>query len=386
MNRGLLDGRARATLAALAAAGAAAFLFGTQAAPARTWGALLIAAAFTVGLAAGALALWAMLNAAAAGWHTVLRRVPEAMAGTLPVGASLIGLVALGAHHIYHWSHEEAVLHDKVLQAKAPWLNVPGFALRSAAYLALWYGGYVLLRRLSRTQDEGDPGDPVAATRAARGVSAVFLAFFGVSFSFASVDWLMSVEPHWFSTMFPWYQFAGALLSALAAGAVLIIMLRRRAVLPDVGPAHLHDWGKLLFAMSSFWAYLWFCQYLLIWYSNIPEETAFFASRGGGWAAMMVAALALNFVIPFMLLLPAAAKRSEGRLLAASVAVLFGRAADLCVTVMPAVAAHAHGAGGTEPLVLLGALSMFVLSFDRVFRSAPGVARRDPYLAESLQL
>jgi hypothetical protein len=384
MNNGLLDVRARAALWAAAALGAAAFLYGAGAAPARTWGAVLIAAAFVVGLGAGALSLLAMLHAAAAGWHSVLRRVPEAMAGTLPLGAGLIALVALGARHIYHWSHEEAVLHDAVLQAKAPWLNMTGFAVRSAAYLALWYGGYALLRRLSRVQDEGAAGDPVQAARSARGVSAVFLALFGVSFSFASVDWLMSVEPHWFSTMFPWYQFAGALLSALAAACILTVVLRRRGVLPEVGPSHLHDLGKLTFAMSSFWAYLWFCQYLLIWYSNIPEETAFFAARTGPWGALMAASLVLNFIVPFVLLLPAAAKRSEARLMTAAAVLLLGRAADLCVTVMPAVAKHAHGVGGAEPLVLFGALSLFVLTFDLVFRSAPPTARRDPYLAESL--
>lgn len=386
MNNGLLDSRARAALVALATLGAAAFLYGLGAAPARAWGAMLIAAAFVVGLAAGALSLLAMLHAAAAGWHSVLRRVPEAMAGTLPLGAGLIALVVVGAHHIYHWSHEEAVLHDALLQAKAPWLNLTGFALRSAAYLALWYGGYALLRRLSRVQDEGAAGDPVQAARSARGVSAVFLALFGVTFSFASVDWLMSVEPHWFSTVFPWYQFSGALLSALAAACILVVMLRRRGVLPEVGPAHLHDLGKLTFAMSSFWAYLWFCQYLLIWYSNIPEETAFFATRSGGWAVLMGVSLALNFVVPFVLLLPAAAKRDERRLVTAAVVLLVGRAADLCVTVMPAVARHSQGIGGGEPLVLLGALGLFVLAFDRVFRSAPALAKRDPYMAESLHM
>ncbi|MBI3297202.1 MAG: hypothetical protein HYZ75_03495 [Elusimicrobia bacterium] len=384
MNRGLLDARARAALWCLAAVGAAAFIRGTQAAPARTWGALLIAAAFVVGLAAGALALLAMLHAAAAGWHAVLRRALEAMAGTLPLGAGLVALVVAGTHQIYHWSHEEAMLQDALLRAKAPWLDAAGFALRSAAYLALWYGGYALLRRLSRRQDEGSPGDPVAAARQARGVSAVFLVLFGVSFSFASVDWLMSVEPHWFSTIFPWYQFVGALLSALAAACVLVVVLRRRGVLAEVGPAHLHDLGKLTFAMSAFWAYLWFCQYLLIWYSNIPEETAFFVARRGGWTGLLAASLLLSFVVPFALLLPAAAKRSEARLSAAAAAILLGRAADLCVTVMPGVARHAHGMAGVESLVLFGALALFVLVFDRVFRAAPPVARRDPYLEESL--
>lgn len=386
MNAGLLDARARVGLAALASAGALAFLYGAHAAPARTWGALLIAAAFVVGLAAGALSLWAMLNAAGAGWHTVVRRVPEGMAGTLPLGAALIALVVFGAHDIYHWTHEEALLHDALLRAKAPWLNLTGFALRSALFLGLWYGAYAWLRSLSRAQDAGAKGDPAAATRRARGVSAVFLALFGVTFSFASVDWLMSVEPHWFSTMFPWYQFAGALLSALAMALVFTVVLRRRGVLSAAGPGHLHDLGKLTFAMSSFWAYLWFCQYLLIWYSNIPEETAFFAARTGAWSGVMGASLVLSFIVPFVLLLPAAAKRSEGRLLAAAAAILLGRAADLCVTVMPAVAKHAHGVGGTEPLILLGALSLFVLAFDRVFRAAPVMPERDPYMVESLHL
>ncbi|MBI2362833.1 MAG: hypothetical protein HYV15_05565, partial [Elusimicrobia bacterium] len=223
------------------------------------------------------------------------------------------------------------------------------------------------------------------AAGTARAVSAGFLVVFGLTFSLASVDWLMSVEPHWFSTIFPWYQFGGAFASALAAAAVLCILLRRRGVLPELGPAHLHDLGRLMFAFSSFWAYLWFSQYLLIWYSNIPEETVFFAARStGGWMGLMAASLALNFAGPFVVLLRAESKRREGPLLLAAGMMLAGRAVDLCVTVMPAVAPGPMRPGGVEPFILMGAGALFVLAFDRVFRCAPAVARRDPYLVESL--
>ncbi|MBI5594621.1 MAG: hypothetical protein HY928_00880 [Elusimicrobia bacterium] len=382
---GLLDRREAAFLWALAAAGAAAFAWGLYAAPARTWGAVLIAAGMLTGLAAGALALTAILHVVGAGWHGVIRRVPEAMAGTLPLAAGAVALVLCGAHHIYHWPHAEALLHDPVLRAKSAWLNLPGMAVRSAVYLALWYAGYAWLRGLSRAQDEGAAGDPAAAAGTARAVSAGLLVVFALTFSLSSIDWLMSVEPHWFSTIFPWYQFGGAFSSALAAAAALCIVLRRRGVLSELGPAHLHDLGRLMFAFASFWAYLWFSQYLLIWYSNIPEETVFFAARStGGWLGMMVASLALNFAGPFVVLLRADSKRREGPLLLAAGMMLAGRAVDLCVTVMPAVAPGPMRPGGVEPFILVGAGALFILAFDRVFRSAPAVPRRDPYLVESL--
>lgn len=382
---GLLDANWARALTVTAAFGAAAFAWGLHAAPARTWGAVLICAAILTGLAAGALSLLAILHVVGAGWHGVLRRVPEAMAGTLPLAAGSIALVLAGAHHIYHWSHAEAVLHDPILMAKSAWLNLPAMAMRSAVYLAVWYGGYAWLRGLSRIQDEGAKGDAVAAAARAKAVSAGFLVVFGLTFSLASVDWLMSIEPHWFSTIFPWYQFGGAFSSALAGAAVLCILLKRRGVLPELGPAHLHDLGRLMFAFSSFWAYLWFSQYLLIWYSNIPEETVFFAARAsGGWMALMGASLALNFIGPFAVLLRAESKRREGPVLLAAAMMLAGRAVDLCVIVMPAVAPGPMRPGGVEPFILLGSLALFVLAFDRVFAAAPPVPKRDPYLVESL--
>lgn len=380
-HRTFLDARARSACAALAALGAAAFLIGLKFAPQRALAGLLLGNTYFLMLAITALVFIAIQNLVGAGWPVLFRRVPEAMTAYLPAGALGMLVILLGSHSLYHWAHPAAAVHDPVLHAKAGYLNLPFWAIRAGVILALWM---VFARAIIKNSRRQDVDGNVEHTHKNKRLSAAFMAVFGVTFTFASIDWVMSLEPHWYSTMFPWYMFGGAFLHALAAIALLTVLLNRRGFFPELNEHHRHDLGKYVFGFGVFWAYLWFCQFLLIWYANIPEETAYYALRSSrGWLAVQALSLLANFIAPSVLLIRIAAKKNDRLLLAACVSVCLGRGLDLYVMIMPSLSGAARPSLLDLP-IFLGLAGVFVLLFDRAFASAPAVPEKDPYLVESL--
>jgi hypothetical protein len=238
------------------------------------------------------------------------------------------------------------------------------------------------LRRASLRQDQ-DPS-PAHHRRLVRG-SALFVVVFALSFSVAGVDWLMSLDPHWYSTIYAVYLFAGVLVTGLAALTLIAILLRRLGPLAGVvGEEHLHDLGKLLFAFSTFWAYIWVSQYLLIWYGNLPEEVTHYARRtNGAWQRLFVVNLIVNWAVPFVVLLPREAKRHAGVLAGVCVLLLLGRWLDLYLLVMPETA-PAPAVGPLEVLIPLGYAGLFAVLTARALARAPLLPRHDPLLEESL--
>jgi hypothetical protein len=340
-----------AHLVTLSSAGAAC-AGGLLLEPQRTWAGLLLVSYYLLTLGLGALVFLALLHVSGARWARGLVRVPEALAALLPVGAAGLLLVLLARPSLYPWTAHEA--GEPAGWFRDLWLSRPFFLARAVLYLGLWL---VFARAIVGAA----PG------RAGRW-SAGFLVVFAVTCWLASYDWIMSLEPDWSSTIFGVYHFAGLLLAALAAVTVLAIWLRRRGELgADVTADTLHDLGKLLFGFSSFWMYTWFCQYLLIWYVNNPEETSHYVRRlHGAWGPLVLVNVLLNWGVPFLVLLPAAAKRNAGVLLKVALVVLVGRCLDLYLMIAPAVqvqpafglgeAGLLLGAGGLGLLVLLGAL------------------------------
>ena len=321
-----------------------------------------------------------------AGWHTVFKRVPEALAAWLPASAFSMLAVLAGVRWLYPWTHADAVVHDELLSAKTPYLNTTFFAARMVVVLALWVFFALMTRRYSLRQDTDAH---IKYTRRNVALSAIFLALFPFSFSMASIDWLMSLDPHWASTIVGLYQIAGLLSTAVAAISIVGILLRRRGALPDLTETHLHDLGKLLFGFSTMWAYLWFSQYLLIWYTNLPEETTHYLVRlQGGASFLFYLNVVLNWALPFVVLLRRPAKRSEGTLLWTSTVVLVGRWLDIHLQVVPAVAPDRlqgpMGIGFLDVALLLGFGAAFLLMTDRALGKAPLLAERDPYLVEAL--
>lgn len=373
----------RNLLLALMAVGLCAGAVGLWVDPDRSWKGLLIAFFYATGLGLGAALFMATQYVTGAGWSIAFRRVPEAMTAILPFAG--LGVVALGfgVHNLYEWSHGAEVVEDRILAAKASWLNVPFFLVRIAGYLLIW----ILLSRLivmtSRRQDAD--GDVVHTRRNVR--NSVLLIVLGViTGCLASFDLLMSLQPHWYSTMFGVLTVAGIFLSALAAIAVFVVVMRRLGWGGVFTEDHLYDLGRLLLAFSVFWVYLWASQHMLIWYAHLPEETAYFQIRHtGGWGLLSIANVLLNWTVPFLLMLSRDARRSDRMILLAASSILAGHWLDLCIIVVPSTPGAAAILGPLELLPTLGALSLFVLISLRSFSRQHGVPIRDPYLVESMK-
>jgi hypothetical protein len=359
-----------------AAASGAVFLAGLFLAPERVWAGYLVGFHLLTGLALAGPLFLALLYVSGARWAAALGAVPRAMAAALPAAAAA-GLVLLfGVHSLFEWSHAEVVAADPVLQAKRPWLDTPFLAVRTAVCFAVWLW---LGRRIVRLAP-----DAPRAVRLRRG--ALFVAAFGVTYSVLSFDWAMSLEPHWFSTVYALLTAAGLVLSGLAAATLLAVVVRRAT--PDSGTVtdeHLHDLGNLLFGFSLFWAYIGYSQYMLVWYTNMPEETAWYAAREHGvWGTLLRVNLVLNFGVPFVALLWRRARRSARVLLRVAVVLLVGRVVDLFVLLGPPLFGPEPRVGLWELAPVLGALALFAFLVLRALSVRPLVQPADPALPYSL--
>ncbi len=365
------------------ASGALLTILGFVFARERACAGMLLASHYAIGIGLGGLMFLVLGYVTQAGWHTAFRRVPEAMAGTLPVGAALTGVALLGFTWLYEWSHADAVAGDALLQEKSFWLNTGFFLARAAIVLALWL---VFARLMRRTSVEQDSTGDVRAVGRLSALSAVFLVIFAITFSVASFDWLMSLEPHWYSTVYAVYNFAGLFVSALAAMLILLIVLRRMGPLKGIlRDDHLHDVARLTFGFATFWGYIWFCQYMLIWYGNIPEETAYYVTRSNGaWKVLMLVNPIVNWLIPFLVLLPRPAKRSESILIKVATLLLLGRWLDLYLMINPSIAPGGPALGIWDLAPLLVALPLVVLWCYRVLGRRNLLPVGDPSLGESL--
>src|SRR5688500_12344827 len=276
---------------------------------------LFVSFLFFLSLALGALFFVLIQYAAQGGLGIVLRRIGETIFTTTPVMAALFVPLLLGLHDLYEWSHREAVEQDALLRWKAPYLNVPFFLIRAALFFGIWSFIAVLYYRGSRGQDvTGDPGVSARLRRFA-GPSIIVLA---LTQTFASVDWIMSLTPHWYSTMFGVYFFAGSFVGFIALLSVVAVAMRRAGLLDTViSPEHLHDVGKLLFAFTVFWTYIAFSQFFLVWYANLPEETTWYRARmEGSWMTVCLVLMAGHFVAPFFYLMGRPVKRNGATLAA----------------------------------------------------------------------
>lgn len=319
-----------------AAVGIGVLAYGAAANPRDAFPGLLTAALFGLTVALGGAVFAAIQGVSGARWWAPVRPVASALAGTLAVpGVALFLTLVLGLRTLYPWARPGAAAVSHALHAKAVWLNPSFFLARALVVLVLWMALASLLRDRLAALD----GRPSAeANRAFARASVLFLLLLAPTLSAASWDWAMSLEPEWYSTMFSVYIFSGTFLGGIAAVAVLAIWLDRRGLLGRrLAPETLHDLGKLLFAFGTFWAYIWFCQYLLIWYSNLPEETPYFARRlTGGWTLLFWLNPVLNFGVPFAALLSARVKRRPGFLAQVALVVLLGRWLDSYLLIAPA--------------------------------------------------
>jgi hypothetical protein len=354
----------RARLAPLVLGGIA-LAIGCAVAPARMWANLMLTTFLLVGMGLGGLLFLALADVTGARWSNSIRPLAAALGRTLPWTAALLFVVLLAGLGNYPWMHEDLAAHRPTFWFKAAWLEPRFFVVRTVLYLAIWVALAAALvgGRQRRAQDAmGEHG------RSRR--SAGFLVLFAFTFWLATTDWIMSLEPEWYSTIFAVYHFSGVLVGSLAAITLLAIW-RSPAGSQSVTRDQLHDLGKLLFGFSSFWMYLWFSQYMLIWYTNIPEETFYYVRRTQGtWQPLFVLNFALNWAIPFFVLLPRAAKRSPSVLLKVSIILLAGRWLDLYLAFAPPLA-ETPAFGFSEVGALLVALTAAGMLLRRAIPHAP---------------
>jgi hypothetical protein len=340
----------------------------------------------TIGL--GGLLFILIMHVTKTSWSIAARRQAEWLAGILPICILLFAPVIAFSHHIYEWMHPEA-MHDPILAKKASYLNEKRFYIFAAAYFLVWSLAATWFRRRSLEQDRtGDPNITIRMQRSA----APLILLVALSLSFAGFDWIMSLQPHWYSTIFGVYIFSGAMTSSLSAIALGTILFQRRGLYGPVSTVeHRHDIGKLLFGFTVFWTYIAFSQYFLIWYANIPEETIFYRLRlEHGWKTVSQLLVIGHFVLPFIVLLSRHTKRSAVGLGFAAVWMLFMHWIDMYWLVMPAwsEATHTRGVGFSWVDIAGWFAPLGILAFWWAYRASrdPIYPVRDPRLPETVKL
>ena len=368
-----------AGVAALVACAIGAFF-----APEQFFRSYLFAFLFWAGVALGCLAVSMLHHVTGGAWGVPIRRPLEAGTRTLPVVALLFLPVALGVGKIYEWAHPEAVARDPILLHKSAYLNVPFFLGRTVVYFAAWMALAYYLNRWSIEQDR--TGDR-AISRRLQLLSSAGIVAYGLTVTFASIDWAMSLEPHWFSTMYGVLFIAGQGLSAFAFIVVVLVLLSDRAPLADyVGPRHYHDLGKLMLAFVMFWAYVSFSQYLIIWSGNLPEEIPWYIKRlQGGWGWVGAALLLFHFALPFLLLLPRSANRNPRILGAVAGLVVLMRMLDVFWLTKPALSAPGFRIHWMDLAAPIGVGGLWLATFLWQLGRRPLLPVHDPDLAPALE-
>ena len=359
--------------------GVATFFVGLFMDPTRTWSNILLSGYFLTGIGFWGIMMVAIHYVSNSGWDVVIRRVPEAMFSVLPIGFIFMILLYFGMHDIYEWSHADVVATDPILAGKSAWLNPTGFMARLVIYFVFWI--LVGQKIITKSQEENSGGS------SAIGLSAFWLYIGGIMFIFSSFDWIMSLEPHWFSTIFGLYNFSGMFTSGLAFLMIALILLRRNGILKGIVKIdHLYEIARYLFGFTTFWVYIWFSQHMLIWYANIPEETVYYIKRHVGvFGSLTIVNILLNWFIPFSILLFRKTKRNEKSLLIVASIILVGRWVDLYMMIFPP---HYKIPvfGIQEIAIFIGTLSLMIWVFVKTFQSKGPVPENDPFIDESLHL
>jgi hypothetical protein len=353
--------------------------------PAQFVRSLLPAYMWMLSIALGSLALVMVHQVSGGAWGVVIRRILGAASRTLPLLTLVFIPIALGVGFLYPWADAARVAEDPLLQWKQPYLNVPFFLARAALYFAVWNAIAFFLNRWSVEQDvTGDPTIP----RKMQLLSAGGLLAYGLTITFAAFDWLMSLEPHWFSTMYGVLIMGGQALSAMAFAIVVLSWLARRAPMNElITPNHFHDLGNLLLGFTMLWTYFGFSQYLIIWSANIPEETEWYIHRTGhGWQLIALGLVIFHFAVPFLVLLSRAVKRHARMLSRVAAGLLVMRFADLFWLSAPAFAHeggfHLHWLDLVLPISLA---AIWLAVFVHQLRGRALLPLYDPEFSEALK-
>ena len=357
----------------------------------RLWANLWLNGMFFTGISVIGM-FWLSYNyLAQAGWSVVFKRIPEAMPAFLPITGGIMLLTFLvGGHDLFHWTHESlydvnSPDYDPIIAGKQGYLNTPFFLIRFVLYFVLWYGLWRVLRQASLLEDQLGGLDHYEKSVK---FGTIFLVVFGVTSSTSAWDFVMSIDTHWFSTMFGWYTLANWHVTGLATMVLIILALKEAGYLKAVNASHLHDLGKFVFAFSIFWTYVWFAQFLLYYYANIPEEVIYFKERLVGYGEVyrvtFFVNIIMNFVLPFLLLMTRDSKRTYVTLRLACWAVIIGHYIDFYNNIMPGTVGAHGGIGALEIGLVLVFAAAFIWVVLSQLEKANLIPKNHPMLQESL--
>jgi len=346
----------------------------------RAWANLLLNNYYFLSIAIGATFWLAIQYVTQSGWSTAYLRVPMAMSNYFIISMALFAIMFLGVHDLYHWSHADAVAHDPILQHKAPYLNVPFFAIRFLVFFGLWVFLTWRIKMLSLKEDT------IGGTEMFKKLeftSKIFIFVFAVSFSLFTIDWLMSLDPHWYSTIYVVKKFIMAFFHGASVITAIVIILYKLGYFPMLTKKHLHDFSRYIWALSLIWGYMWLSQYILIWYANIPEETIYYIPREmGEYKTLFYTELIMNWTFPFFFLMWNRIAKSANWLLFTVSVLIIGQWVELYMSIMPGTV-ESHGIGFVEIGTFIGSLGLFALVVGISLSKIPIIPKKHPYLMES---
>ena len=373
------DKKIKILLAILIGIGIASLAYGIFSYSAdKVWSALLLNSVNFLTIGLGATFFVAVHIITQSGWHVSIQRIPEAISMYLPFGAIFMIIMLFGLNHIFHWTHE--VHHDPIIMKKEAYLNIPFFAVRLVIYLAVWILLTFLLRKLSK---KSDVNDGLEFYNKSRTYAALFLVFFAITVVTFAWDWLMSIEAHWFSTLFGWYVLAGVIVKSFAIIIVIVAILRKLGYLEFITKENIHDLARYLFSFAIFWMYLWFSQFMLIWYANIPEETFYFIKRVENYEFLFYLNLALNFLIPFLVLIVRKFRRILWIVTSMAIVVFAGQWLDQYLMIFPGTMKEVQTIGVFDIGLTIGFTGIFLWIVLQSLTKANLLPKNHPYLQES---
>jgi hypothetical protein len=353
-----------------------------------TWAVYLVVNYYFFSLAMGGAFFLVLQSISQSGWSSAFRRIPEAMMMYVPVAALFFLLLWFGMNDLYKWSDVAAVKTDELIQHKAVFLNIPFFFGRMIIYFGLWIFLIFKLRQFSLLEDKMPAGDTEHVLRLFdryEMYSKIFIFISAITFSLSAIDWVMSIDVKWYSTIFALKNLVAAFLHGVSVITLIVFILYHRGYFPFLNKYHLHDFARYIFMFSIIWGYFWFAQFMIIWYGNIPEETVYFSERWQeGWKLLFYLEIGLNWFVPFMVLLPVKTSRNMNVITAVICVLIIGQLIDLIVQVVPG------SVGAIRNIwiyigIFLGYAGLFTLVLLKVLASARLIPANHPYLVESLE-
>ncbi len=347
----------------------------------RTFTSLLLNNYYFLSLSLGAVFFVSLHHVTDAGWSAMFKRIPEAMASYVPFAFIVMLVLFTGVRDIYEWAEPGITETDALIAHKSPYLNIPFFYIRATLLFCAWIILIILIRRASL---RGDKEEGLAWYEKSKHLSMVYIFVFSITFTFASFDWIMSIDSHWFSTLFGIRAIVSSLYYAVALLVILVILLNKAGYLEALNKYHLNDFARYLFRLSIVFGYLWFMQYLIIWYANIPETTFYYVYRvNEPWTLLFYAELVINWTIPFVLLMSDNLARNKAVLIPVSILLLAGFYISLYIQIMPGTTGLIR-IGFIEAGSFLGFAGVFMLLFLRTLSKAPLYVKKDPFIQESV--